>query len=970
MMTTRRRSRRRERLHACEASLFQAIRPIWRGTRSDLRRRIRARVRAHRRNPTWLRDARRRALCGPAAAIAILGFAAEAAHARAPVFDPDPPNPLATVDVGFFATPTLGDLDGDGDVDLLVGELFGSFGYFENVGTALAPSFTAQGGAANPLDGELPGLAPAAALADFDADGDLDLLVGLESGAFAYFENTGGPSAPTFSQRFGAANPLDGIDIGDRAQPSVGDLDADGDLDVLVGEGSGALQYFENVGSAGAASFVERTGSANPLDGTQPGPNAAPELVDADRDGDLDLLVGSSALSATTGALNYFENRGTAASASFVALADDANPASWLDPDGLPVPATADLDADGDADLLIGGTSGTIGYATNARGFAVDTPPAQDPTAPLSFGSRRSPAFGDLDADGDVDLVYEDSTGSFRYFENVGEPNAPSYLERTGASNPFDMLGFFVTLAAITLADVDGDADLDFFDVGGQRYFENVGNPSSPSYLENSAPGNPLEDLAGVAPISFGDLDGDGDLDAVSGFISVRYFENVGSATGGDWVERTGAANPFDAFGEIIYAAPTLADLDGDGDLDAAVVEGLGQPVRYFENVGDASSPVFVRRFGAQNPLRATETVFGTVAIADLDGDGDGELMMGSLIRSGFDPGFFENPGFFTQPPAIELTGALDPLAGASLPSGDPVLADFDADGDRDAVIGRSDGTLAYFENTRDVLAPLFTERTGPANPFDGIDVGSDAAPAVLDLEGDGDPDLVVGAADGTLSTLENTGSAGAPAFALLTGTNPLAAFDVGDAARVAIGDLDADGDPDVVSGESGGSLRYFENTGSRTSPSFTENSGASNPFDAISAAASSAPALADLEGDRDLDLTLGGADGTLAVFHNDGTATAPSFVEQVGIRSLFDGIDVGDDAQPGLGDFDGDGDPDVLVGEATGDVRVFRLPEPGRVGALASGLALLLGLVKRRRHRPPERRVCDDARTAAGPRP
>ena len=94
---------------------------------------------------------------------------------------------------------------------------------------------------------------------------------------------------------------------------------------------------------------------------------------------------------------------------------------------------------------------------------------------------------------------------------------------------------------------------------------------------------------------------------------------------------------------------------------------------------------------------------------------------------------------------------------------GAPAFVDLDGDGDLDLVAGGTDGTLRYFENTGTASVPGYVERFDAANPFDAIDVGSQSTPSFADLDGDGDLDLAVGAADGTLSYFENTGTTAAP---------------------------------------------------------------------------------------------------------------------------------------------------------------------------------------------------------------
>ena len=90
----------------------------------------------------------------------------------------------------------------------------------------------------------------------------------------------------------------------------------------------------------------------------------------------------------------------------------------------------------------------------------------------------------------------------------------------------------------------------------------------------------------------------------------------------------------------------------------------------------------------------------------------------------------------------LERTGASNPLDGIDVGySAKPWCGDLDNDGDKDCLIGESDGTVKYFLNTGSASSPAYTEQTGASNPLNGIDVGRDAAPWCGDLDGDGDKD-------------------------------------------------------------------------------------------------------------------------------------------------------------------------------------------------------------------------------------
>ncbi len=299
--------------------------------------------------------------------------------------------------------PCFNDLDSDGDLDLLIGAGEGTLYYYRNDGDSASAHMTLVSDNYLGLDA---GDYASPELADIDGDGDLDLFVGRSVSSAFYFqqgdvfflENTGTPQSPNF--QLVTTNYLV-FDAGDGVKPLLLDIDADGDPDLFTCKGNNLL-FYHNTGAVNAPRFVYESENFGVININ----TIRPWFVDLDNDGDYDLLAGEGAIPGPPG-LYLYNNRGTPQNPQFTLTTDNLVPGVFTQSSVVLSPATADIDADGDQDLLVSDDNGYFYFFQNVGSpshFQLQYITNDWQNIDDGMGAHRMFCFYDIDNDMDLDL--------------------------------------------------------------------------------------------------------------------------------------------------------------------------------------------------------------------------------------------------------------------------------------------------------------------------------------------------------------------------------------------------------------------------------------------------------------------------------------------------------------------------------------------------------------------------------------
>ena len=228
--------------------------------------------------------------------------------------------------------------------------------------------------------------------------------------------------------------------------------------------------------------------------------------------------------------------------------------------------------------------------------------------------------------------------------------------------------------------------------------------------------------------------------------------------------------------------------------------------------------------------------------------------------------------------------------------------------------MGEYEGNINFYRNEQTIPVPAWNLATAD---YFAIEADDHSSPAFADIDADGDLDLLIGRKDGRIDYYQNIGTSQSALWDFIPGQFDF--VDVGGYSSPALADIDGDADLDLFVGQTYGKICFYRNDGTPESASWTP---VSEEFESIDAGSYSAPTFGDLDSDGDFDLLMGNHEGRLCLYRNDGTGSSFSFVF---VTDYYDSIDVGDRSTPLLCDFDSDGDLDLFVGESKGGLHYYR---------------------------------------------
>ena len=586
------------------------------------------------------------------------------------------------------------DIDGDGDLDILSKERYyllwyenmdglGSFGE-SNIITSIDVNYSES-----------------LATADIDNDGDLDIVSNSSLGSdISWYENTNGLG--DFNEHVLSNTSFSSM--------QVADIDNDGDIDILASNFS-SIHLFKNLDGLGnfENTQVDYLGSGV----------GEIYLSDFDEDGLVDIFLEKANRVAW---YKNIDGLGDFGEHQFVTSTEDFATELFV----------SDVDNDGDKDVLfVSSRDDKVGWYNNTNEQEVFWE-----FTPISFSyydGGNEASLADLDGDGDLDILI--AGPELSWYENLDGQSSFGYKQYVYISYQYISASSYFA----ETVDIDGDGDLDILSLTSQQgsivWYENLDGQG------NFGGAQSIDDINSITSnVRSADFDGDGDLDVVCGSwgnANIAWYENMDGL--GNFGER-----------QVIYGAIFTnyclpVDIDGDGDMD--IVAARNTNFILFENLDGQGN------FGDSQTIVSDLLTVKNILAEDLDNDGDMDILFST------NTGGFQIPGSISWLENLNGQGNFgeqqDIITFLSIEDSFD-LADMDNDGDLDIITNGSDSSvnqMGWFENidgqgnfdeTRIVIDPI----------------NSTTFVKAADIDDDGDVDVISGRS-GKLSIYEKLGVLG-----------------------------------------------------------------------------------------------------------------------------------------------------------------------------------------------------------------